>query len=184
MTRRKRILLATAAVLVVGAGAAWHWQSFLIGHGTRWYLDRIAASEEARGELGERRQAVGRVNRMLLLAPAPDALVPELFDVLTALSARVATGEIDLAWAAYVFTSHQRDLTRDRPRGVPRLERAEVDSVVEEYVRFFSLQKRPDAPGLGVRDLAGGDDAESFTLEEIEAAMRDGRDLTRSPAGP
>src|SRR5690349_9182193 len=112
MSRWKRILAITAGVLVVAGAAGWYWQSEIIGYGTKWYLARVAAREEASGSLDQRRQAVAKVHRMLLLAPPPDQLVPELFDLITAVSARAATGEIDLDWAAYVYNSYERDMAR------------------------------------------------------------------------
>lgn len=177
--RWRRILLGFAAVVLVAAGAGWTWQSELIGFGTRLYLRRIAASEEQSGDLTQRRAAVARVHRMLLMPPPADALVPELFDMLGALSPRVSTGEINLEWAAYVFTSYMRDLTRDRPHGHPRRSSAEIDSAVAQYVEFFRLQKRPDANPIEIGDLAGQGDAESYTVEEIEKAEREGRDVTK-----
>jgi hypothetical protein len=175
---RRGILIALLAVAVIGAGA-WYWQSQIIGHGTRWYLARVAVGEEARGDLTQRRQAVARVHRMLLLGPAGDPFVPELFDLLTALSSRVASGEISWSWSAYVYTSYLRDLVRDRPEARPRRTHAEIETELGEYVRFYTLQKRPDVPGLGVRDLAGANDGESFTLDDIRRAAKEGKDLTR-----
>jgi hypothetical protein len=46
-----------------------------------------------------------------------------------------------------------------------------------EGVDFYSLQKRPDVPGLQLKDL--WEDGESFTVEQLEQASRQGRDLTR-----
>lgn len=179
MSRLRRALLAAGVLLVLGAAAAWHWQSQLIGMGARWYLSYVAAREEAGGALTSRRQAVARMHRLLLLAPPADPLVPELFDLVTAVSSRVASGQIDFAWAAYVYTSYERDLVRDRPTGAPRRAFAEVEREVERYVEFYALQRRPDAQGVRLRDLAGEPAGESFTLEEIEQAHREGRDLTR-----
>jgi hypothetical protein len=178
MTRRRRIALsaALAAALLVAAG--WYWQSQLIGIAARWYLAQVAAREEASGSLEARRKAVARMHRLLLLAPPPDALVPELFDLITAVSARVATGEIDFPWAAYVYNSYERDLVRDRPAGVPRRTMPEVEQDVARYVQFYALQKRPDVDGVRLRDLAGEPAGKSFTVEEIEQAAREGRDLT------
>ena len=173
---RRRILLVAVALLVLG-GAAWHWQSHLIGLAARGYLSRVASGEEASGSIDERRKAVARIHRTLLVQPPDDAQVPELFDLVTVVSARVATGEIDLPWAAYVYTSYWRDLERDRRAGAARRTRPEVEAKVEEYVRFYALQKRPDVPGMRLNDLngAGGD---SFTVEEIEEAARQGKDLS------
>jgi hypothetical protein len=119
------------------------------------------------------------MQRMLLLGPPADALVPELFDLITAVSSRVASGEIDFSWAAYVYNSYERDLVRDRPQGVPRRTMPEVEREVARYVQFYALQKRPDVDGVRLRDLAGEPAGRSFTVEEIEQAAREGRDLTR-----
>jgi hypothetical protein len=174
---RRPLLLWAAGLLIVGGLAAWRWQSEIIGVGARLYLGSIAAREEASGALTERRAAVARTQRMLLMGPPPDALVPELFDLITAVSSRVATGEIDLNWAAYVYTSYQRDLVAERPSGTPRRSMAEIETVVAEYVRFYSLRKRPDQSGIRLRDLGPGAPPDSYTVEEIERAMREGRKL-------
>ena len=179
MSRGARIAAATLAVAAVVGGAAWYWQSELIGVGARWYLSRVAAREESSGALDERRQAVARMHRILLLGPPADPLVPELFDLITAVSSRVASGQIDFAWAAYVYNSYERDLVRDRPQGAPRRSLAAVEAEVERYVRFYALQQRPDSEGVRWRDLAGAPAGKSFTVEEIEQAAREGRDLTR-----
>jgi hypothetical protein len=175
--RWRRIVLCAVIVLAVLGGAAWYWQSHLIGQAARWYLAWVASGEEARGDLSRRRDAVGRTHRMLLLAPPADQRVPELFDLITAVSSRVATGEIDLAWAAYVYTSYERDLALERPSGVPRRSMGEVEDAVQEYVTFYSLQKRPDVAGFRLRDLMGSEPGQSYTVEEIEKAAREGRKL-------
>jgi hypothetical protein len=177
--RWRRILAICLLLLAVGALAAWRWQNEIVGAGARVYLARVAAEEEESGELTQRRAAVMRINRALLLEPPADALVPELFDLLGALSPRVASGQIDLDWAAYVYTSYLRDMVRDRPRGKPRRTPEAIEAAVIEYVRFYSLQKRPDVPGIGVDVLRGAQAGESYTVEEIERAEREGRDLTR-----
>lgn len=179
MTRRTRVAIGVALAAILLAGAGWYWQSELIGIGARWYLERVAAREEASGSLEERRTAVARMHRMLLIGPPSDPLVPELFDLITAVSARVASGEIDFSWAAYVYNSYERDLVRDRPQGVPRRTMPEVEREVARYVTFYALQKRPDADGVRLRDLAGAPEGRSFTVEEIEQAAREGRDLTQ-----
>jgi len=171
----RRTVLVVALVTAAATAAAWYWQSALIGWASGRYLAAIAAAEDASGDLSERRQAVHRVHRMLLVAAPADALVPELFDLLTALSPRVSQGAIDLDWAAYVYTSYWRDL-RQRD-GRPRRSPAEIEEEVERYVRFFSLRQRPDVPGLRLGDLTGAAQAESYTVEEIERAHREGRPL-------
>ena len=179
MSRWKRILAGTAGFAALAIGAGWYWQSQLIGIGTRWYLARIAAQEEAQGDLRQRRDTVARINRMLLLGPPQDAWVPELFDLVTAVSSRVATGEIDLDWAAYVYNSYERDMARDRPNGVPRRTKPEIEAAVVDYVHFYTLQKRPDVPGASLRSLAGDSNDESYTVEEIEQAAREGHDVPK-----
>ena len=67
---------------------------------------------------------------------------------------------------------------RDRPQGTPR-RRCRGRARGQRYVEFYALQKRPDGDGVKLRDLAGAPEGESFTLEEIEQAAREGRDLTR-----
>jgi hypothetical protein len=176
-TRWRRVVALVAIGLASIAVAGWYWQSELIGIGARWYLARVAAREEASGDLSRRRNAVARLHRVLLLAPPRDALVPELFDFLTALSARVATGEIDLDWAAYLYTSYERDLVNLRPTGTPRRTTAEIATVIGEQVRFFSLRKRRDRSGMRLRDLDGSPPGNSYTVEEIDRAAREGRKL-------
>lgn len=172
----KRYLVVALALLVVGSTACWYWQSELIGLSSRWYLQRVAAREEHSGDLRERRQVVAHTNRLLLMPPPDDALVPELFDLVTQLSARIATGEVSLGWAAYVFTTYQRDLTQQRPTGMPRRSPEEVGAELARYVEFFSIQKRPDQRGYGVQDIMGtGDDV--ITLEEIEESERSGKEI-------
>lgn len=170
-----RVLWAVAIALVAGGGVAWHYQSQLIGIGARWYLERVAASEDHSGDLTRRREMVARVHRQLLLMPAPDVLVAELYDFVTQLSARVASGEISLPWSFYLYTTYLQDLRRDRPGGEPRATRAEIEEVLDRGVEFFHIKQRPDAEGARVRQLWTDD---SITLEEIEQAHREGRDLT------
>ncbi|MEO8603718.1 MAG: hypothetical protein ABI629_14185 [bacterium] len=179
MSRRRRILLGVVGGIALVAAAGWYWESQIIGLGARWYLGWVASREEASGELTKRREAVARMQRVLLLSPIDDAYVPELFDLMTAVSPRVSSGAIDFSWAAYVYTSYERDLIRDRPGGTPRRSPADVEKAVHDYVEFYRLQKRPDVDGVRLRDLAGEPEGKSFTLEEIEQAEREGRDLTR-----
>lgn len=179
MRRGWRILIGVIGGLALAGFAAWHWESQLIGMAAHSYLGWIAAREDANGDLTKRRAAVAGMQRMLLLSPIDDAYVPELFDLMTAVSTRVSSGAIDYAWAAYVYTSYERDMMRDRPGGAPRRSMPEVEAAVHDYVEFYRLQKRPDVDGVQLRDLAGDSEGKSFTLEEIEQADREGRDLTR-----
>jgi hypothetical protein len=170
----KRTLLAVLLVLVVGGLAAWHWQSQLIGTGAQWYLGRIAHSE---GSGVERRRAIlTQLNRYLLMPPPPDVYVPELFDLVTALSSRVATGEVSLNWAAYIYTAYQRDMVQQRPTGRPRRSMEEVNAELGRYIQFFAIQKRPDQQGVTVGDLMGTGDG-VITLDEIQQSEKSGKEI-------
>jgi hypothetical protein len=172
----RRALLCVLGIAVVAGGLAWYFQSELIGVVAQRGLTNLGARDEAAGDLDRRREVVARMNRQLLMEPPADVHVPELIDVTTLLSPRVASGEISLPWAAYVFTSYQRDLVAERPTGEPRRSEDEIRASVQHYVEFYALQKRPDVPGIQVRDLFGTNDGDVVTLEEIEAAEQAGRD--------
>lgn len=171
----RKIQIAIAAALVLGM-LGWHYQSRLIGIAARWHLQRVAIDEERSGELTRRRQTIARLHRQLLMKPPADAMVPELYDLVTLLSSRVATGEISLDWSAYIYTSHYRSAALSRADGGARLGLDELGQYVAEQVEFFYLRKRPDVAGYRISDFVG--DGESFTLEEIEQAHREGRDLS------
>ena len=176
MRLRSRILLGIVATFVVGGLLAWRYQSELLGIGVEWYLTRIAASEEGSGQQTKRREIVDDIHRRLLMPPAADGMVAELFDLATLLASRTATGEVSLSWAAYLYTSYSRDLVQERPTGVPRRTREELLATLEQQLRFYAIRKRPDVPGVRVGDLVGGGD-DTISLEEIEAAEREGREL-------
>jgi hypothetical protein len=105
-------------------------------------LVRIAAEENTTGSLTKRREVLDDVARQLAMAAPPDALVPELFDLLAAMAPRVEARAISPAWASYVYTSYQRDLVKDRPTGVPRRTEGEVARALDGYVEFFRLRAR------------------------------------------
>lgn len=170
------MLLALLVLLVVGGGAAWYWQSQVIGTAGRWYLSRIANRENASGSLDERRRMLAQMNRYLLMPPPADSQVPELFDLVTQLSSRIATGEVSLNWAAYIYTSYQRDMIQQRPGGQPRRSPDEVGVQLARYIEFFHIQKRPDQRGVTVGDLMGtGDDV--ISLDEIKEAEKTGKEI-------
>jgi len=172
----KRSLLVLLLLLVVGGMAAWHWQSQLIGSGAQWYLGRIAQSEGSSGTVERRRSILTQLNRYLLMPPPDDVLVPELFDLVTQLSSRVATGEVSLNWGAYIYTAYQRDMLQERPSGTPRRSPEEVGAQLTRYIQFFAIQKRPDQRGVTVGDLMGtGDDV--ITLDEIQQAEKSGKEI-------
>jgi hypothetical protein len=172
----RRYVPALLLILVVGGVAAWHWQSQLIGSGAQWYLGRIARSEGASGTVAQRRTILTQLNRYLLMPPPDDVLVPELFDLVTQLSSRVATGEVSLNWAAYIYTAYQRDMLQERPTGTPRRSSGEVGERLARYIQFFAIQKRPDQRGVTVGDLMGtGDDV--ITLDEIQQAEKSGKEI-------
>ena len=158
------------------AALGWRYQSELIGIGTGWYLRRVAAREQRDGDLTQRRAVVARVHRWLLMPPPPDALLPELFDLTTALAARSAAGAVSLNWSAYIYSSYYRDMVRDRPNGTPARTAAQVTAEVDRYAEFYALQKRPDVPGVRLSDVVGAG-GYSYSLEEIEKADREGRAL-------
>ena len=176
MPRRRLLVHALVAALIVVGVGAWRYQGEIIGVGARWSLERISALEESTGGIANRRGIVGTIHRRLLMPAPPDGMVPELFNYVTLLSARVATGEITLNWAAYLYSGYARDLMRERPDGTPRRSDDELRALLDREVAFFAIRKRPHAEGFGVADLIGqGDD--TITLDEIEAAEREGRDL-------
>jgi hypothetical protein len=173
-TTRGRVL--TLAIIVGLALAAWRYQSKLIGMAAERYLTRVAAKDEARGEIGGRRQLLEQIHRRLLMPAPPEAFVPELFDFATVLSSRVANGDVSLNWAAYLYTNYWRQLGQERPSGTPRRSKDELQAILDRQVEFFAIRKRPDVPGVRVGDLLGAD-GDSISLEEIEAAEREGREL-------
>ena len=174
--RWARILLVLLGVLVVGGFVAWRQQSVLIGRAAEWYLSRVAAAETASGKTEERRKILANVNKQLLMPAPDDPLVPELFDLLTQVASRVATGEISLNWFAYIYTTYQRDMIQQRPTGTPRRSDAEVRAEVDRLVKFYSIGKRPDVDGIKVGDILGtGDDV--ISLDEIEAAEKSGKNI-------
>jgi hypothetical protein len=175
---KSRKFRVAAAMLVAVAFLGWRYQSQLIGVSAQWYLQRVADEEEKGGDLTRRRQTISRIHRQLLIAPPPDALVPELYDLVTLLSTRVATGEINLNWSAYVYTTHLRDTILERPDGTPRRRTPELNKYVEKQVEFFYLRKNPNVDGFRLDDFVGDGSGESFTVEEIEKAHREGRELS------
>ncbi|GIW45679.1 MAG: hypothetical protein KatS3mg077_2961 [Candidatus Binatia bacterium] len=90
-------------------------------------------------------ETVRTVHEILLLAPPPPALVPELWDYYLILSERAATGEVSPGWAAYLYTNYFLDLLRDRPSGVPRRDREELRRVLQQSIEYYNIRKRPEA---------------------------------------
>lgn len=169
-----RVLLVLVLALVAGSLLAWRNQSVLIGSAAQWYLSRVAEAETASGKIDRRRDILTNVNKQLLMPPPPDALVPELFDLVTLVSSRVATGDISLNWVAYLYTTYQRDMVQQRPNGMPRRRLPEVRAELDRLVTFYAIQKRPEQHGIKVGDILGtGDDV--ISLDEIEEAERTGK---------
>jgi hypothetical protein len=168
-------VLAGLVLLLAVGGAGWRHQSALVARAARWYLARVGAAEETTGTLARRRAVVLGVHRLLLLAPPPDAVVPELFDLTTLLAGGTASGRIPAAWAAYLYTGYVRGLVRDRPDGSPRRTADEVQSALARDVAFYAVRQRPDAVGVRVSDLLGLGDG--YTVEQIEQAARAGVEL-------
>jgi len=163
-----RVLVVLLGVVVVGGAIAWRYQSVLIGRAAEWYLTRVADAETSTGKIDQRRGILTNLNRQLLMPAPPDTLVPELFDLVTLVSSRVATGAISLNWVAYLYTSYQRDMVGQRPNGTPRRTRDQVRGELDRLVQFYAIQKRPEQQGIKVGDLLGtGDDV--ISLDEIES---------------
>ena len=176
MRRWLRVLLAFVVATAAVGFFAWRHQGEIIGRVAQWYLGRVAARERDTTDVTQRRAVVTGLHRQLLMAPPPDALVPELFDVVTLVSRRVASGEISFDWVAHLYTTYARDLAAQRPSGTPRRTLEEIRTEIDRYVAFYSIQRRPDARGVTVSDLLGtGDDV--ITLEEIEEAERTGKEI-------
>ena len=175
--RWRKVLLGLLVIGVAGGALGWVYQSELIGMASRWYLSRVAAKENETGDLTKRREILARIHGQLLMPPPDDRLVPELFDFSTALSSRVATGEVSIAWAAKLYTEYQRDMLLQRPTGEPRRTPEEVGAEVQRLVTFYAVQKRPDVEGVRVGDILGVEGDDVLTLEEIEAADAEGREI-------
>lgn len=178
LSRRRwaRALVTLVVVLLVGGAVAWRHQSALIGRAAEWYLTRVATSENTSGTVERRSQILANLNRQLWMpAPSP-TLVPELFDVVTVVANRVATGDISLNWVAYLYTTYQRDMVEQRPTGTPRWTLDQVRAEIDRLVQFYAIQKRPEQRGIVVGDILGtGDDV--ISLDEIEAAEKSGQPI-------
>jgi len=172
----------TAALLLAGY-VACSSQGPALAPGARWYLTRMADAESQAGSIEQRRALLTAVNRALLMPPPADPLVPELFELVTQLSSRVESGEVSPNWAAYIYTVYQRDMVRDRPDGMPRRSSEEVAARLAEYVEFFSLRKRPDAPGVSLGDFFGSG-GNGFTRHEMRDADRLRTPHERAPDQP
>jgi hypothetical protein len=136
----------------------------------------VSADETRTGTLERRRAAVAGMHRALLMSPPSDAMVAELFDLLTLLGERMAAGTVPLAWGAYIYTNYVRDLLHERPAGRPERTLDEVRAVLDREVRFHTIGARPGDDGARVRDLLGGG-SDVYTEDEIEQAAREGRPL-------
>lgn len=108
-------------------------------------LARIAVDDDPSGSLTRRRDVLNDVSRQLLMTPSDDALVPELFELLTVMAPRIEAGAISPAWGSYIYTTYRQDLAQSRPTGAPRRSRAEVETSLDGYVEFFELRGR-EAP--------------------------------------
>lgn len=129
-------------------------------------LARIAADEEPTGSIARRREVLAGVSRQLLMSPPADALVPEMFDVLTALAPRIEAGAVSPAWGSYIYTGYLKDMEKKRPGGVPRRSRIEIGRALDDAVAFFTLRARDGEAPRTIED-------ESFD------AMRSWRDERR-----
>jgi hypothetical protein len=173
--RRRRIALAVGATLVLGGALAWREQTVVLGLALRWYLGHVAARESGADRLDQRRATVAGMHRLLLMSPPPDALVPELFDVVTVLGQRMVAGDVPLAWGAWLYTDYYRTLVAERPAGTPRRSLDDVRAALDGAVAFYAVRARPGESGVRVGDVFGAGDG--YTKDEIEQAAREGRAL-------
>jgi hypothetical protein len=127
--------------------------SFRIPHDAD-VLRRLAAEDEAEGAIRRRTPVVAAIHRGLLMSPPRNEHVAELFDVLSVMAGRADSGEIREARGAYVYTTYERDLERDRPDGLPRRDRSAIEVIVRDHVEHYHLQAAPAGPGSGPRDPA------------------------------
>ena len=108
-------------------------------------LHRVAAEDDPPKRLERRTRIISGVQRQLLMAPADEALVPEMFDVLVALAPRMESGTIGAAWASWIYTTYERDLVKERPSGTPRRSRVEIDRALGELVAYYHIRENPKA---------------------------------------
>jgi hypothetical protein len=171
---RRRLLIVFAVLGLTGA-LVWRYQSELIGIGARWYLDRVAAREAASGKVTDRRLVLAgcTVCSSCRRRRAARARALRLHHV--AFLSRRNRGR--LAQLGRVSLQQPRPRPGTPPAdGEPRLSRAELEAELQHDADFFALRKRPDVPGVRFRDLLGKG-GESYTVEEIEQAAREGRQL-------
>lgn len=90
-------------------------------------------------------ETIRTVHQILLLAPAPPQLVPELWDFYLLLSERAATGEVSPGWAAYLYTNYFLDALHERPNGIPRRDRDELRKILQSNIEYYNIRKRPEA---------------------------------------
>jgi hypothetical protein len=108
-------------------------------------LRRIASDDDLAHRLDRRREILAGLNRQLLMPPPDDALVPELFDFVVALAPRMESGTMSAAWGSYLYTTYQRELGTERPRGEPRRTAREVEAVLAGWVEYYAIRENPRA---------------------------------------
>lgn len=109
-------------------------------------LARIANEDDLAGDLEQRREILVALNRGVLMPPPSDAIVPELFDFTALLAARMESGDVSSDWAAYLYTSYQRDMVKERPDGSPRRSAPAIAQALAKSMEFYRIEKRGDAP--------------------------------------
>ena len=109
-------------------------------------LARIANEDDLVGDLERPRDILIALNRGVLMPPPNDAIVPELFDFTALLARRMESGDVSSDWAAYLYTSYQRDLVHERPDGTPRRSAGAISQALAESMEFYRIQRRADAP--------------------------------------
>jgi hypothetical protein len=106
-------------------------------------LRRIAADDEAEQAIDGRGRVIAYVERQLRIGPSERALVPELFDVVIALARRLEARRMSAASAGRLYASYRRETRTDRPDGLPRRTRADVEALLDAWVLCYSVDADP-----------------------------------------
>ena len=106
-------------------------------------LRRIAADDEAERGIDGRVRLIAYVDGQLRIGPSERALVPELFDVVVALARRMAARRMSAAWAGRLYASYRRETRTDRPDGLPRRTRADIEALLDAWVLCYAVDADP-----------------------------------------
>jgi hypothetical protein len=106
-------------------------------------LRRIGATDEAGSSTDGRVRVIADVERQLRIGPSESVLVPELFDVVLCLARRLEARRMSAAWAGRLYASYRRETRTDRPEGLPRRTRADVDALLDAWVLCYAVDADP-----------------------------------------